>query len=87
MHPSCPLIKSNFFILTGRERLLQLFSLLRVKHAKCVQVLGATDLELDNILALLDFHRTCIFPSCSEKEIFNLVDLLRLCIGTDNRNN
>ena len=43
-------------------------------------------LELDNILALLDFHRVCIFSSCSVKEIFDLVDLLRLGNGIDNGN-
>ncbi len=66
--------------------MLQLVSLLRVKHTQCVQVLGATDLELDNILALLDFHRACILSSRGEKEILNLMDLLRLCIVTEYRN-
>lgn len=65
-------------LLTWRKRLLQLISLLRVKHAQRVKVLGAADLELNHILAPLNLHRTCIFPSCCEKEIFDLVNLLRL---------
>jgi hypothetical protein len=67
-------------ILTRRERLLQLVSLLLVKDAKGVEVLGATDLELDNSFALLDSHRPRIFPSCGDNEIFDLVDLLRLWV-------
>jgi hypothetical protein len=66
--------KKIFFILTRRERLLQLVSLLLVEDAKRVEVLGATDLELDNTFALLDPHRARIFPSCSD------VDLLRLWV-------
>jgi hypothetical protein len=72
--------KKIFFILTRRERLLQLVSLLLVEDAKRVEVLGATDLELDNTFALLDPHRARIFPSCSDDEIFDLVDLLRLWV-------
>lgn len=70
--------KKKKIILTWRERLLQLVSLLLVRHAKRVEILGATNLELDNTFALLDPHRACIFPSCSDDEIFDLVDLLRL---------
>ena len=67
---------------TWRERLLQLVGLLSIGHTKCVQVLGAADFELDNIFALLDFYRACIFPSGSEKEVLDLMNLLRLCITT-----
>lgn len=58
--------------------MLQLVSLLFVKDAESVEVLGATDLELDDSFALLDSHRPRIFPSCGDNEIFDLVDLLRL---------
>lgn len=50
---------------TWRKGLLQLISLLSIKHTKCVQVLWASNLELDCVFRLLDFHRTCILPSCS----------------------
>jgi hypothetical protein len=58
--------KRRSMILTRRERLLQLVILLLVEHSKPVEVLRATDLE--------------IFPSCSDNEIFDLVDLLRLWV-------
>lgn len=64
--------------LTWRQRLLQLISFFGVKHTECVKILGASDFELDHILAPLDLHRPCIFPSRSEEEILNLVYLLRL---------
>ena len=60
--------------------MLQLISLLRVKHTECVEIPGATNLELHNIFAPLDFHGTCILPSGSQKEVLDLVDLLRLRI-------
>jgi hypothetical protein len=63
---------------TRGEGLLQLVSLLGVIHAQRVEVLGATDLELDGVLAPLDPHRAGILPPRSEKEILDLVDLLRL---------
>lgn len=62
---------------TWGKRLLQLVGLLGVKDAQSVEVLGASNLELDNILASLDFHGSCIFPSCGKKEVLNLVNLLR----------
>ena len=43
-------------VLTWGKRLLQLVCLLSIKDAECVQVLGAANLELDNILAPLDLH-------------------------------
>ena len=61
--------------------MLQLVSLLLVKDAKGVEVLGATDLELHNSFALLDSHRPRILPSCGDNEIFDLVDLLRLWVN------
>jgi hypothetical protein len=64
--------------LTWWERLLQLVCLLSIKDAEGVQVLGAAHLELDNILAPLDLHGTGILPPCSEEEVLDLVDLLRL---------
>jgi hypothetical protein len=64
--------------LTWWERLLQLVCLLSIKDAEGVQVLGAAHLELDNILAPLDLHRTGILPPRSEKEVLDLMDLLRL---------
>ena len=64
--------------ITWRKGLLQLVGLLRIKHAECVEVLRAPNLELDNIFAPLDFHGAGILPSCGKKEILDLVDLLRL---------
>lgn len=66
---------------TWRKRLLQLVSLLCIKDAKCVEVLGATDLELNHILAPLDLHGACIFSPRSEKEVLDLVNLLRHFAG------
>jgi hypothetical protein len=43
-------------VITWGERLLQLVCLLSIEYAEGVQVLGAADLELDNILAPLDLH-------------------------------
>jgi hypothetical protein len=67
-------------VITWGERLLQLVCLLSVEYAEGVQVLGAADLELDNILAPLDLHWSGILPPRGEKEILDLVDLLRLQI-------
>lgn len=72
----------NTRIDTWWERLLKFLGLLRVKHTKCVKVLGAPNLELHHILASLDFHRTCILPSRSKKEVLDLMNLLRLKIAT-----
>lgn len=58
--------------------MLQLISLLSVKHTQGVQILGATDLELDHIFAPLDLHGACILPPRSEKEVLDLMNLLRL---------
>ena len=58
--------------------MLQLISLLRVKHTEGVKVLGAANLELHHIFAPLDFHRACILPPSGEEEVFNLMNLLRL---------
>lgn len=63
---------------TWRKRLLQLVSLLRVKHTKSIEVLGAANLELHHIFASLDLDRTGILPSCCKKEILDLMNLLRL---------
>ncbi|KAK3441296.1 hypothetical protein EUGRSUZ_B01435 [Eucalyptus grandis] len=65
---------------TWRKGLLQFVGLLGVKHTKCVEVLGAANLELDNILASLDFDRPGVLPPCSEEKILDLVDLLRLFV-------
>lgn len=77
-------------ILAWRERLLQLVCFFRVKYTKCVEVLGASDFELDDVFALLYLHRTCIFSSGCEKEILNFMYLLRLLIekesGKENLN-
>lgn len=62
---------------TWGQGLLQLVGLLRVKHTKCVEVLGATNLELHHILAPLNLDGSCILPSCGEKEVLDLMDLLR----------
>ena len=70
--------------LTWWKRLLQLVCLLGVEDAKRIEVLGAADFELDHIPAPLDLHRPCILPSRSEKEILNLMNLLRLR-DTENR--
>ena len=64
---------------TGRKRLLQLIGFLRVKDTKRVQVLGASNLKLNDIPAPLDFHRPRILPPRRQKKILNLVDLLRHC--------
>jgi hypothetical protein len=58
--------------------LLQLVGLLSIEDTEGVQVLGAAHLELDNILAPLDLHGTSILPPRSEKEVLDLMDLLRL---------
>jgi len=62
----------------GGKRLLQLVGLLSIKDAEGVQVLEAAHLELDNILAPLDLHRMGNLPTRAEKEVLDLVDLLRL---------
>ena len=62
----------------GGKRLLQLVGLLSIKDAEGVQVLEAAHLELDNILASLDLHRMGNLPTHAEKEVLDLVDLLRL---------
>lgn len=58
--------------------MLQFISFLWVKHTECVEVLGASNLELNHVSAPLDLHRPRILPSGSEKEVLNLVNLLRL---------
>ena len=58
--------------------MLQLVRLLSIEDAESVQVLGAAHLELDNILAPLDLHRPGILPPRGEKEVLNLVHMLRL---------
>lgn len=65
--------------------MLQLVSLLGVEHTKRVKVLRASNLKLDHISAPLDFHRASILPSCSEKEVLNLMDLLRLVTEKTNK--
>jgi len=62
----------------GGKRLLQLVGLLSIKDAEGVQVLEAAHLELDNILTPLDLHRMGNLPTRTEKEVLDLVDLLRL---------
>ena len=57
--------------------MLQLIGLLKVKNTEGIQVLGATNLELDHISAPLDFHRTRILPTGCEEEVLNLMNLLR----------
>lgn len=42
-----------------RQALLELIRLLQIAHAEGVQVLAATDLELDNVLRLLDLDGYC----------------------------
>ena len=61
--------------------MLQLLSLLEVIHTERVEILGAADLELDDPLALLDIDRASILPSRCEKEVLDLVNLLRLNTG------
>jgi len=63
---------------TWGKRLLQLDCLLSIEDAEGVQVLGAAHLEFDNILAPLDLHRPGILPPRGEKEVLDLMDLLRL---------
>ena len=58
--------------------MLQFIGFLRIKDTKRVQILGASNLKLNDIPAPLDFHRPRILPPCRQKEILNLVDLLRL---------
>lgn len=65
--------------ITWRKRLLQLISFLGVKHTQSVQVPRTADLEFDDILAPLYLHRARILPPRGQKEILNLVYLLRLC--------
>jgi hypothetical protein len=67
-------------VITWGERLLQLVCLLSIEYAEGVQVLGAADLELDNILAPLDLHWSGILPPRGEKKILDLVYLFRLQI-------
>ena len=63
---------------TWRKRLLKLVGFLLVKDAESVEVLRASDLELNNVFASLDLHGSSIFPPCCQKEVLNLVNLLRL---------
>ena len=58
--------------------MLQLVRLLSIEDAEGVQVLEAAHLELDNILASLDLHRMGNLPPRGEKEVLNLVHMLRL---------
>ena len=58
--------------------MLRLVGLLSIKDAEGVQVLEAAHLELDNILAPRDLHRMGNLPTHAEKEVLDLVDLLRL---------
>ena len=58
--------------------MLRLVGLLSIKDAEGVQVLEAAHLELDNILAPRDLHRMGNLPTRAEKEVLDLVDLLRL---------
>lgn len=70
---------------TWREGLLQLIGLLVVKDAEGVEVLGASHLKLDHILAPLNLHQSCIFPPCCEEEFLDLMDLLGLQTRKENK--
>jgi hypothetical protein len=63
---------------TRRQRLGELVSLLGIRHAERVQVLGAADLELDDLVGLLDLHRAGVLSARLLKEIADVGDLLRL---------
>jgi hypothetical protein len=64
-----------------QQRLLQLVRLGSIDDGEGVQVPGAADLELDDIFAP---HGPCILPPRGEKEVLDLMDLLRLeTIETD----
>jgi hypothetical protein len=65
-------------MLTWGQRLLQLVGLLGVEDAEGVQVPRATDLELDSVFAPLDPHGAGVLPPRGEKEVLDLMDLLRL---------
>lgn len=72
------MIKIFKFSPTWRKRLLQFVSLLGVKDTECVEILRTTNFELNSIFAPLDLNRSCIFPSGSQEEILDFVNLLRL---------
>ena len=52
--PVCSCLGAWAMLLTRGQGLLELLSLVRVRHAKRVQVLGAPDLELGHAASLLD---------------------------------
>jgi hypothetical protein len=64
--------------LTWGQRLLQLVSLVGVLHTQGVQVPAAADLELCDSACLLDLHGLGILPTGCQKEVLDLVNLLRL---------
>lgn len=64
---------------TGGQRLLQLVGLVGVEDGQGVEVLGAPDFELDDILGTLDLDASGVLTPGGEKEILDLADLLRHC--------
>jgi hypothetical protein len=51
---------------TGGQRLLQLVGLIGVEHAQGVEVLGAPDFELDDILGALDLDAPGVLAPSGE---------------------
>lgn len=62
---------------TRGQGLLQLISLVGVEDAQGVQVLGAPDFELDDILGALDLDAPGVLAPGRQEEVLDFVDLLR----------
>lgn len=61
----------------GRQRLLQLVGLVSVEDGQGVEVLGAPDFELDDILGAFDLDAPGVLAPGGEQEVLDLADLLR----------
>ena len=59
------------------KRLLQLVSLVPVRHAERVQVARAPHLELRDVASLLDLDAPCILAPCREKEVLDCLGVGR----------
>ena len=58
------------------KRLLQLVSLVPVRHAERVQVARAPHLELRDVASLLDLDAPCILAPCREKEVLDCLGVV-----------
>lgn len=63
---------------TGGQRLLELASLLAVRHLQGVQEAAAADLELGAVGGLLDLDGASVLPARGLQEVTDVGDLFRL---------